>query len=254
MNQLAKRNQRGFTLIELMLSMTFVAILLLTIALTVIQMGTTYNRGMTLKELNQVARDVSDDLRRTVQSSGAFAIAPNGAETVDYLIHKDTGGAIIGGRVCTGSVSYLWNNAKQAQLKTSPLLAYYTTASGAQTTPLSLAKVPDAGKAYCQKNSSNNLVTKNIRPADGGQVTELLKPGDRTIGLLAFSITAKDGTSDPASGQRLYTVSYRLSTGSYEAINDEQTECRGPGDPQSNLTYCNVQDFSIVLRIGNTVN
>lgn len=254
MNQLVKHHQSGFTLIELMLSMTFVAILLLTIALTVIQMGTTYNRGMTLKELNQVARDVSDDLRRTVQSSGPFAILPTGADTADYLVHKDTGGNVIGGRVCTGSVSYLWNNAKQVQLKTSSLLAYYTTAAGTQTTPISLAKVPDAGKAYCQKNSSNDLMYKNIRPADSGNVTELLKPGDRTIGLLNFSITAKDGTYDPASGQRLYTVSYRLSTGSYEAINDAQTECRGPDDPQSNLTYCNVQDFSIVLRIGNTVN
>lgn len=50
---------RGFTIIELMLSMTFLAMLMLVIALTTIQISNIYNKGVTLREVNQAGRSVS---------------------------------------------------------------------------------------------------------------------------------------------------------------------------------------------------
>ena len=64
MNRAAK--QTGFTLIELMLAMTFISVLLLAIAMTIIQIGTIYNRGVTLKEVSQAARSISDELNRSI--------------------------------------------------------------------------------------------------------------------------------------------------------------------------------------------
>ncbi len=106
--QVNTRVTQGFTLIELMLAMTFVSVLLVAIAMTVIQMANIYNRGMTVKELNQASREVTDDLRRTTASSEVFAANVDGSDTADFFIIR-TGSTAIGGRLCMGSESYIWN-------------------------------------------------------------------------------------------------------------------------------------------------
>src|SRR6218665_2336873 len=99
----------GFTLIELMLSMTFVSVLLLAIAMTIIQMATIYNKGMTVKEVNQTSRDISDDLKRSFSASQVFVVNTDPAiDSTDYVRIK-LGSEIVGGRLCTGTYSYIWN-------------------------------------------------------------------------------------------------------------------------------------------------
>lgn len=95
-----KNLSKGFTLIELMLAMTFVAALLIAIALTVIQISNIYNKGLTMKEVNQVGRSISDDLVRSISQSQSFAVPSDSYVTKDW-----------GGRLCTGKFSYmeLWN-------------------------------------------------------------------------------------------------------------------------------------------------
>ena len=58
--------QRGFTIIELMLAMTFVSFLLMAIAMVTVQVGKTYNRGLTLKTVNQSGRDITDSIRSDI--------------------------------------------------------------------------------------------------------------------------------------------------------------------------------------------
>ena len=94
------KTHKGFTLIELMLAMTFISVLLLAIAMTIIQVGAIYNKGVALKDINQSGRGISDDISRTVAASEAFSL------TTDYVTGTD------GGRVCLGSYSYIWNYAK----------------------------------------------------------------------------------------------------------------------------------------------
>lgn len=258
MNQ--RGNTRGFTLIELMLSMTFISVLLLTIALTIIQMSTIYNQGMTLKEVNQAARDVADDLSRTVRGTGVFNVGTGSADTPDYVAARFGGTTPTGGRLCTGSVSYVWNYAKAVEDAVDKgvnkgHIAYFTdSAGGAEGAAVNLVRVPDPGGRYCAKNASGELANRNIAYADRDYAKELLKTGDRTIRLIAFSITSTDSAYDAANGQRLYTVRYRLGTGSLSAMNTDATQCLPPSEPNANPQYCNVQEFSIVLRAGNTVN
>ena len=66
--------QRGFTLIELMLAMTFISVLLLAIAMTIIQIGNIYNKGTTVKEINQAARAIADDVSRSASAASALNI------------------------------------------------------------------------------------------------------------------------------------------------------------------------------------
>ncbi len=257
MIQQTKRRD-GFTLIELMLAMTFVAILLLTIAMTIVQMGTVYNRGMTLKEVNQSARDVADDLRRNVQAAGVFNVG-TGPDTTDYVKFSrvvDGNNVVVSGRLCLGNYTYIWNTATAIETNFADR-ARYLTSSGAVGDTVNFVKIADTGKKYCIKNSSGALINKNILYADASSATELLKPGDRTIRMLHFAVSSSDTAYDATAGQRLYQFSYTLGTGQTSTMvmtAGIPTACLGPNEENSNLAYCNVQQFGIVLRAGNTVN
>ena len=256
MTQQINQSTRGFTLIELMLSMTFVAVLLLTIAMTVVQMGTIYNRGMTIKEVNQSARDVADDLRRSVQATGVFAVDPSGADTTDLVRLKRSVAGVnvpVTGRLCLGNYSYLWNTATAPDTDRSR----YLNASGTPTDAINFVKVADTGKKYCAKNTDGALLYKDILNADISNSTELLKAGDRNMRVLSFDVTTTPSSYDPISGQRLYQVLYTLGTGEISSMvitAGIPTTCLPPNDTNATPAYCNVQQFGIVLRAGNTVN
>jgi competence protein ComGC len=259
------RHSKGFTLIELMLSMGFVSVLLVTIALTVIQMATIYNRGMTLKEVNQSARDISDDLRRSVASSQLFTVNTDGTDSSDSLTIK-TASTTVGGRLCTGTVSYVWNLSKAIEGSDANLTKVLNS-SGVAQDPVRFVKIPDNGKKYCAK-SGPALTYKNILYADSLVMTDLLDAGDHKLGLHALTISTADSTFDVATGQRLYSVTYVIGSGETSAMRypvagdpvGTPIRCYAPGElnpsgvDTSNVTYCNVQQFTIVLRVGNTVN
>lgn len=246
--QVNTRVTQGFTLIELMLAMTFVSVLLVAIAMTVIQMANIYNRGMTVKELNQASREVTDDLRRTAASSEVFAANVDGSDTADFFIIR-TGSTAIGGRLCMGSESYIWNYTSAVEAGTD---ANLTRVIG-DTEPIRFVKVADTGKTYCMK-SGTTLSKPNILAADATTMTTLVKPGDHSLGVLNVTLSSQASAYDAGTGQRMYTMGYILGTGQTSAMNLSNYSCLPPSDANSNLTYCNIQPFSIVLRVGSAVN
>ena len=90
----SNNEQAGFTLIELMLAMAFVAFLLMFVVFATIEVMGNYNKGIAIKEINQTARTIVEEMSRLVRSTDAEAI--NTARLAD-------------GRVCFGGVSYVWN-------------------------------------------------------------------------------------------------------------------------------------------------
>ena len=91
---------KGFTIIELLLAMTFISALLLAIALTIVQVANIYNRGIILKEVNQTSRAISDELESSLRSSSTFSTE---ADDKRYVNNQ------WGGRMCLGQYSYIWN-------------------------------------------------------------------------------------------------------------------------------------------------
>ena len=69
------RRTKGFTIVELSLAMTFVSMLLLAIAMTAIQAGSLYNKGLVLESVNQAGRDIGDMLRRDFMQANAVRIS-----------------------------------------------------------------------------------------------------------------------------------------------------------------------------------
>lgn len=226
--------QQGFTLIELMLAMAFVSALLLGIALTVLQISQIYTKGITTTELNEVARSITSDLSRSVSSSEAASLD---AESYRQLTS--------GGRLCLGQYSYIWNygEAIDADSKDS---SYSTYSSDVDRDDIRFVRAVDVGGTYCAGDADKDI--------DPNSSVELLSQTDRNLVIHDFSITSPDSVFDGNTGQRLYVVSFTVGTNNLEALTDDRTECKQPGLIGSDLQYCTIQEFTIVLRAQNAVN
>lgn len=73
--------QKGFTLVELMIATAVYAVVLLIALQGITQVGRMYYRGLSAARTQEVARDIIDDVSRAVQFSGS-SIQQNGANTI----------------------------------------------------------------------------------------------------------------------------------------------------------------------------
>lgn len=92
-NRHEAKNQ-GFTLVELTISAAFIAFILIFILAAIVQVISNYNKGLAVKQINQTARTIIEEMGRLAQS------ASTGTVNTAYLSN---------GRVCMGGVSYVWN-------------------------------------------------------------------------------------------------------------------------------------------------
>ena len=139
-----KRNKTGFTLVELSISLAFIAVLSITIALITTHMISSYQRGLVLKQVNSSGSEIVEDLRSAIAGSSAKSIVEmcetvykSDGTTSDYsdckadnayrftniksesvvtiIGAKDGGGdetitAPLYGAFCSGTYSYIWNS------------------------------------------------------------------------------------------------------------------------------------------------
>lgn len=70
-NKDMKRARGGFTLIELSLSLIFIAILSLTVVLLIQNISASYRRGLILNQVNTVGMDLVDDFRISIQNASS---------------------------------------------------------------------------------------------------------------------------------------------------------------------------------------
>lgn len=222
-----KRNQQGFTIIELMLAMGFVSLLLLAIAMLTIHMSNVYTSGITLKEVNQSGLAVSEDIQRTIASSVPFSLDTT-LPKPNYKYVNDRGG-----RLCLGEYSYIWNYGKSLETST-PFTKYEN-----DTTPIRFIKVLDRDPSLCESDLTD-IVVKS-------KATEMLAGGDRDLVLHKFDITST--ASESESGQALYAIDFILGTNTQEQINNDT--CKPPSEGVGDENYCALNQFSIIARAGN---
>lgn len=231
----AVRSEQGFTIIELLLAMTFVSMLLLAIAATVIQIGTIYNRGLTMKAVDQSGREVSTDLQRTIGQSQPF----DTASSFRQQRYPETPiNDADGGRLCTGTYSYIWNYGRSLK---KPINTYVVGDA-----EIRLVRVRDAGGQYCADP------TKRIEIADA---TELLSAGDRNVAVQSFAIT--EVASNPTISQAIYRIVLEIGTNDQSALQRDaglttiDTSCRPPSDDASQQDFCAVNKFEFTAQAGN---
>lgn len=228
------KSRSGFTLVELMLAMAFISVMLVAIAMLVMQIATLYNRGATLRTINQASRSVVSDFQRTFGASDTSAI--------------DTDVVQSHGRLCTGQYSYIWTLPEgapgSAQINTNNRYS-----SGSDV--LRLVRIVDKGGVYCQESVVDGSpgVNKRVNQADS-QTVDLLASGDLPAGLKVRSLKVVEGQPSLASGERLYQIQLRIGTDSADAIDSASHTCKPPADLESDMQYCAVNELRFVVRTG----
>ncbi len=136
--------KKGFTLVELSLSIAFIAVLSLAVVLIITNAISAYHRGIVLNQLNTVGMELVDDMRATIQNGTVISVV-NMCETVykydnesdsqtqklaenctknngqnlvamrkevsNMRLGSETMGSVpVYGVLCTGNYSYLWNS------------------------------------------------------------------------------------------------------------------------------------------------
>lgn len=235
-----RRHSTGFTIIELMLAMSFVAVLLIAIAVLTMNIAKIYNRGITYKELNQVGAEIASDIHRSFNSSMVDDIKFINNETYN--------------RLCLGKYSYVWNEVGDDDPD-------HTKYGAGGTQVVRLLKVTDPAEKYCDTATA---LPSAVAASD--ETRELLATGgNRDLYVYSMTISpvspvspadaqassvARD--SDLATQRGLYTIKVTLGTGDSSRIDVPNTRCNPPVGSNAGDEYCAIDTFTTVVSIGNT--
>ncbi len=228
-------DNKGFTLIELMLAMTFIAMLLIAIAMTTIQISNIYNKGITLRETNQIGRSVSAELQRSISSSSPFDVTPKVDDSPTTLASK----YVVrdgGGRLCIGNYTYAWNYGKALVGGSGAPAIFNTFEDGS---PVRFVKVADSG----------GLCADPTLKIDKTKATEMLTAGDRDLVLHSFTISQT--ANDPTTGQSIYAISMLIGTNDRQQLTTNDASCKPPSEGVGDENYCSVNQFDLIARAGN---
>ncbi len=233
----------GFTLIELMLAMAFVSVLLLAIATIAIQAGKLYNRGLTLKSINQSGREISDSLRRDFLQANAGKISGNANSAV---VMVQAGGADRSGRLCLGDYSYVWNVPKVVSGEVKAGAGIITEVGGPHSgRPINFARVIDPDGMLCQKNETTGAYMSTVAT---DKVTHLLKPAGSNDVVLAIHQMKAARVAGDSGADSLYRLEFVLGTSQLEAVNTANGTCKPPADNSENLDFCAINSFEMIVR------
>lgn len=211
------RNQRGFTLTELMIAMAFVAFLLIFVVTAIVQTMRIYNKGVAIRHINQSGRQLSEELTRSLRYANAADFAANAYHPTEQ-------------RLCANGVSYVWN------LEATAGLDEKNRYSGADVSnpPIRLVRVDDKAGLLCSNPTS---------PVTKSQARDLL---DARLTLQRFDVSIREAG-------RIAVVSFVVSTqGDNRPLGPGRLtpsgfECPAGGDG----AFCAFGDFQSTVYIRN---
>jgi type II secretory pathway pseudopilin PulG len=173
--------QSGFTLIELSMSLLFIAFIILFLTSTMLSIMQTYNKGVWLNQINQAGRQINADVSgQSRYSKDSISILPEEQ------------------RMCIGGVAYLWNTVDSFK-------NYYVgdnqkDADGNVITKLRFVRILDGKGEFC----SNSV---KMPDRDDTNISILLGPGsivkefkvtEGKIGLLRIqAVFSTEGGDQP---------------------------------------------------------
>ena len=232
--------QKGFTIIELTLSMAFVSVLLLAIVMTSIQAGRIYNKGVVLESVNQASRDIGDSIRRDFMQSDAAHVSQ--ADEPESVIILSEGGQPKSGRFCLGGYSYLWNypSVLEAALAGESVSGPVVRRGD---TIINFVRVVDDGGSFCASSDGN--YETNIG-ADRQLMSMLDEKGDQGVVLAIHELGIEPVLANSNSSEALFRVNYTIGTSAQAEINGQQ--CRPPADSSANDQFCAINQFEMIVR------
>ena len=214
----------GFTIVELMLSMAFIAAMLLAIAMCILQLSAIYTRGETLRQVNQASRTLAADFRQS------FASADPAAITITT-----------NGRLCTGKVSYIWTNPEGT----------FTNNRFTDNGEFRLIRIVDSGGQYCEANGSLPIHRNTRINRANTSPVELLEVGDRSLRIHDLRVTPAGNA--PMTKQRLFSITVVAGTDDTAVIDTTTDRCRPPSSAavqDGSINYCAINEINLTVRAG----
>lgn len=212
-----KRLQSGFTIIELMISLTFIAFLLMFIVTMTLRVTNLYTKGMTLKSINQASRTVVEQMSRDI------------AESSNPIVYLNSTGASNGGIMCTDRAVYLWNKLTMSVTPASSDIRY---------------TAPDLDKPIRLIRSTNLALCETTAEISGlpyaptsGENVELLS---QSTSVIAISLQPQQNN--------LYRLTVRLGTSiadDYDISGGETlgTQCKTGREGE----FCHTVEFERII-------
>lgn len=244
------KSKKGFTIIELLLSMFFVSMLIVLIGYVTMQIINNYQKGIAIKDVNKTADAIIGDIQRTVFNGAGIKCGVKKGSTWSYgdncqdLYNESD--RPVAAMICTGKFAYVWNYgwALKDTVQEPHLIKY---AKDAKSVPVRMLKITD--EKYCLGNSGelDNALKKvdNIK-------TEMIEYNDRELALHSFAIT--NTIHDASTGQSLYNIEFVLGTFRNNVLKTEDAQCKSPReaaddkDDVKDLKYCAINKFDFVVR------
>lgn len=220
--------QQGFTVIELTLAMAFLAFILIFTTITTIQMMRTYNKGVTIKQINQAGRTLIEDLSRSLSAGSA-------ADIDTTFIPQ--------GRLCVGKTVYIWNPVYTPSKTYNPVI--WTKFNNK---PATLIR-SDRTSVTCSNSPALNLMPTTDRFAllsDQARVlgVDVQQNSDKKLVTLTFMIGTYDSSEEPALGASPMNTGGLYITPYYSSGN---LTCR----PGSEGNFCSFSSFKTTVYVGN---
>lgn len=252
-----KNNKKGFTIIELMLAMAFLGTMLMAIATLVMRITNIYQKGLALRGVNSIGRELISDLTRTIDSSPTnikvnpefgHDITVNDLKPVftNYFLSIDNAstGEQYSGIFCTGSYSYVWNTAptivksRDSDTANDTSLITLKLSDGTRYIPR-FARFADRERFACEHNDGAtvpksrtiDLSASSTHERKMEHISELISNDETDLALYDFRVLP--AAQNETTKQILYSGSFILAT------------VRGGVNIRSNGDYCTGSDKAV---------
>ena len=236
-----QKTHAGFTIVETTIVLAFLSILTISIVYVGIFCGKMYSKGVTLKSINQAGREIADQIRRDVVNSQESDIRV-------VIQGNDATGQV--GRICLGSVSYLWNDAKAMSMESTTKISYPNGHL------VRLARISDRGGQFCEKQSDDYYPVEISSTAEYKEMV-----GNDSENIMIYRLYMGDNlysSSGSSSGMR--NLSFDIGTGDFDVVEFVENEeypngkymCRLSGSEESNFNYCAIERFDTKIRSGGS--
>ena len=281
-----KEHKKGFTIIEITLAMTFLAILMVSIATLIMRVTNIYQKGLAMRAINATGTEIIEDITRTVGAASYLVdihsqdaeLGGNGVMEYDnnyklvekyyydYTVYNENhNGKNFNvqyfGVLCTGDYSYIWNTARA--LDPDFTTKNFITVNGEK---VKMVRVYDREQTQCNKDKNGsvaNLAKRNYLPVTinvpADNVVELINNDEMDLALYEFNITP--ATQSAITRQSFISANFILATrqGGIN-INANGDFCRGEDNEFKDeyegtmFSYCAVNKFSFSARTGGNAD
>lgn len=256
-----KKFRSGFTISEISLSMVFISFMLLSIAALVIYATTLYQKGLTLRAVNNTGLELVDEITRSLSGSfnsvsGNYYYQRKGNVYLPNSSNEQLN-VPIWGVFCTGTYSYAWNTGyvlgNETYARTSGGATFrdvdrltLTTADGTYQ-GFRLLRVNDSNRAVCASvsDSSGNSIT-----ATGVTNTRELFSSSSEHQLALYDFHVFTPVYHSLTGHTYYSGSFVIGTikGSVD-ITTTSDVCKEASDNlNTDFTYCAINKFNFAVR------